>query len=270
MSCKNTTIDNKEIIYIQNPDKHIELFWLTMKNNMINFYKCYKSHYQNEIEKINDLSKTLNILQKNKQYSIIETSINDFLLFFTFEVIESREKYTLDILESNIKRWKTIRKKKSFIDLHNLQELQYTNNITNYIDIYVSSACKLYKYIDECNNTTIQRDILDFFTNVKINHTNYIIHRYVYLDDNINITQNTQKNTQKNTNIYKINKNIDLLINLSITYNLISIFEKIYYIINIHKYIYDKYNISNIPYITFTKMKSKKILNLIKQLEIKN
>jgi len=89
-----------------NPDVHIEQFWIDFKKSIFNFYnfingKCFPRN-------IDILSEKLNKLQKNKKYNIIEREIRDYIICYGIDIMRSGNGYHLNILKTNIKRWNAL------------------------------------------------------------------------------------------------------------------------------------------------------------------
>jgi hypothetical protein len=144
-----------------NPDYEIEQFWLSIKCNIINFYTKY-SGYTYEIETLHTFSNQLNTLQKEEKYIEIANAIESYILRFTFQVIQSKDKYMFHILESNIKRWgKLLLNKSIFQTNHNSDPSCYMDILTMYIGIYKS----LFKHIDS------DPLFYDIFENIETIHT---------------------------------------------------------------------------------------------------
>ena len=99
-----------------NPDYEIEMYWFGLKQSMINFYKD-----KNINRPIKLWSENLNELQKNKQYSIIEEYIRDYISLYAIDLIKSINSYHSSILKTNIKRWNKISHKYNFNESNTTQ-----------------------------------------------------------------------------------------------------------------------------------------------------
>lgn len=91
------------------PDYHIEMFWLGFKQSMINLYQ----HINIKYDHIQKWSDTLNRLKANKEYIEIEKNIRDHISHYVFDMIISiyhhgMLSYHADILITNLKRWNHI------------------------------------------------------------------------------------------------------------------------------------------------------------------
>lgn len=91
------------------PDYHIEMFWLGFKQSMINLYQHINMNYDH-IQKWSD---TLNMLKANKEYLEIEKNIIEYISYYVFDIIISiynhgMLSYHANILISNMKRWNRI------------------------------------------------------------------------------------------------------------------------------------------------------------------
>ena len=95
----------------QNVDYEIETFWLGFKDSMINFYK-------NTIIKrpISEWSNYLNKLQSEKKYEMIEHCITKYISLYAMDLMRANHFYSINILNSNIKRWDKISKKYKIFD----------------------------------------------------------------------------------------------------------------------------------------------------------
>jgi hypothetical protein len=88
------------------PDYLLELFWLGLKQSMINFY---------EDKTITTLSRCvmswstrLNYLKTRKKYTEIEYAVYNYLSLYGIDVLRSGDLYYLRLLNTNIKRWDKI------------------------------------------------------------------------------------------------------------------------------------------------------------------
>ena len=94
---------------LNDPDYHIEMFWLGFKQSMINLYQHINMNYDH----IQKWSNALNMLKANKEYLEIEKNIRDYISYYVFDMIRSIYQhgmlsYHADILISNMKRWNHI------------------------------------------------------------------------------------------------------------------------------------------------------------------
>lgn len=112
-----------------NPDYHIELFWLNFKKSLINYYNGINLN-----RPIEYWSNELNKLQELKKYDLIENKIKNFISLFAIDLMRNLEHYHIRILLTNIKRWNKIS------ILHNFQSNleNYHNIIFLLLDIYKS------------------------------------------------------------------------------------------------------------------------------------
>lgn len=101
-------IDTKHstILKSENPDKHMEYFWVTFKDSIINYVGA------NDVRHIKNFSDRLNVLQKNKEYSIIFAEISKFMKTsintICEHIIKSKDSSAICHLHTNITRWKNI------------------------------------------------------------------------------------------------------------------------------------------------------------------
>ena len=113
-----------------NPDKKIEEFWLLYKQSMINFYtnqKCIS-------RPIKEWSEKLNYYQFKKNYTKIEKNILNYISLYAIDLMRDNNGYHMNILITNIKRWKRLSKSYNTI----IKENSYYNIIFLLIDIYKS------------------------------------------------------------------------------------------------------------------------------------
>lgn len=116
-----------------NPDKFIEEFWLHFKKSMINYYKTTK------LRPIDEWSNKLNYYQSKKNYIEIEKHILNYISLYAIDLmrddlIRNDINYHMNILVTNIKRWKKVLKNYDSIIVKN----DYYNIIFLLIDIYKS------------------------------------------------------------------------------------------------------------------------------------
>lgn len=112
-----------------NPDYHIELFWLNFKKSMINYYSI-----KNLSRPIDYWSDELNKLQKLKKYNLIQNKIKNYISLFAIDLMRNLEHYHIRILFTNIKRWNKLSILNNFQS--NLEN--YHNIIFLLLDIYKS------------------------------------------------------------------------------------------------------------------------------------
>ena len=127
----NDTMANDTIN--DNPDKFIEEFWLHFKKSMINYYKTTK------LRPIDEWSNKLNYYQSKKNYIEIEKHILNYISLYAIDLmrddlIRNDINYHMNILVTNIKRWKKVLKNYDSIIVEN----DYYNIIFLLIDIYKS------------------------------------------------------------------------------------------------------------------------------------
>ena len=140
---------------MNNPDKDIEDFWLTLKCCVVNFYK-----YCNEPVDIESMSNELNSLQQKMDYINIEYKINIFIIELINILFKNIDKiddnyylYNARILLTNINRWIKIREKKLFVK----EDIETENNRFLLIKLFSN----LLKTIDK---KVHNEDIQIFFT----------------------------------------------------------------------------------------------------------
>ena len=124
----------------ENPDKLIEEFWLQFKKSMINYYKTSK------LRPIEKWSNKLNYYQSKKNYIEIEKHILNYISLYAIDLMRNDTNYHMNILVTNIKRWKKVLVNYDSIIIKN----EYYNIIFLLIDIYKSI---MYNDVDECRKT---------------------------------------------------------------------------------------------------------------------
>jgi len=140
---------------MNNPDKDIEDFWLTLKCCVVNFYK-----YCNLEIDINTMSSELNLLQKKRDYINIEYKINKFIMelinimFVNIDKIhDNYYLYNARIILTNLNRWIKIREKKLFVK----EDIETENNRFLLVKLFSN----LLKTIEK---KEYHKDIIVFFT----------------------------------------------------------------------------------------------------------
>ena len=140
---------------MDNPDKDIENFWLTLKCCVLNFYK-----YCNVSVDIQLMSDELNKLQKARDYIKIEYKINKFIIELINMLFKNINKisdnyylYNAKILLTNIDRWIKIREKRLFVK----EDIETENNRFLLVKLFSN----LLKTID---NKQHNESIIVFFT----------------------------------------------------------------------------------------------------------
>ncbi len=111
------------------PDHDIEIFWLSFKQSMSNFYSL-KIMPTRDIQKWSD---NLNLLQSEKRYSRIEKQIYNYITLYGLDLLRVGSRYYLGILITNIRRWDKIAAKHKI-----LQSGQHDNIITILLEIAAS------------------------------------------------------------------------------------------------------------------------------------
>jgi hypothetical protein len=104
---------NSTILDPNDPDYFIEEYWYGFKQSMINFY----NHIKYTTEHIDNWSRELNRLKKEKKYLEIELMIREYMSQYSFDLIQkSYSLYHDRILITNIKRWNRISSRFNFTD----------------------------------------------------------------------------------------------------------------------------------------------------------
>lgn len=145
-------------------DKHFEDFWYSLKMNMIKFYSTHEEYNEPCIKQVEEWSSTLNTLQMRREYSKIEQHINDYLSIFAQQVMRSKDIYQFHIMETNVKRWKTLRKSHSFMKT---PTTMYDNIIYLCVDICKSIVKKIDKieYTSHIDKFIDDLDIIIYYEN---------------------------------------------------------------------------------------------------------
>lgn len=92
------------------PDHDIEVYWLYVKQSMLNFYSQHKL-IPRPVEK---WSATLNQLQTAQNYKEIEKKIMQYLSLYSIDLLRLGNQYYINILITNLKRWDKITDKYKF------------------------------------------------------------------------------------------------------------------------------------------------------------
>ena len=169
------------------PDYHIEEFWYSFKNSIINFYTSIKKSYIH----VNNWSSLLNLLKKEKKYLEIEKNILEFMGIYALELMKNKNTlYYDEILITNIKRWDRLSLKFNFSSSINhskiihlfivIKEIKSDKNISKYLDeieqvekiLETNNFDQLIKIGLENNRVKILDEIrkipnYDFITNLK-------------------------------------------------------------------------------------------------------
>ena len=107
------------------PDHDIEVFWLNVKQSILNFYSQHKL-IQRPVEK---WSNTLNLLQKDKKYKEIEHKIMQYLSLYSIDLLRLGNQYYINILMTNLKRWDKLTDKYKFFDKDDTDDNNKETNI---------------------------------------------------------------------------------------------------------------------------------------------
>lgn len=162
------------------PDYEIEQFWLNFKTSMHNFYNQYKNIKSRDINK---WSNTLNNLQFNKKYNMIEQYIMDYITLYGLDIIKIGCNYHLRILNTNIKRWNKITQQYKIFNNYKYKNIFYTC-----LEISIA-LCK--KNIDFSNLfedielIMINHNINDIIKYAIDNNKSIIIDKFIQYDRNI-------------------------------------------------------------------------------------
>ncbi len=92
------------------PDHDIEVYWLYVKQSMLNFY----SQHNLMARPVEKWSETLNQLQKDKKYKDIEHKIMQYLSLYSIDLLRLGNQYYINILMTNLKRWDKLTDKYKF------------------------------------------------------------------------------------------------------------------------------------------------------------
>ena len=121
------------------PDYQIEDFWYGFKKSMTNFYK------NNELKErdIQDWSDKLNKYKKDKEYSLIEQSIREYIIIYALDIMKYDKINNCihsNILATNINRWNKLSNKIITCSLFdNNEQVIFLFEAFNFI------KCKMYK-----------------------------------------------------------------------------------------------------------------------------
>ena len=170
----------KELTY---PDYHLEEFWLSFKNSIINYCKYIGKSLLDFEKTIILYSDNLNKLQNEKKYDEIETNIYIFLIKYALLLIKTNLScmpFHDLILILNIKRWKKISKtisneeyNKIIIILTINLEIKKNNINVDIIKCYeTNNFDDIIKYCFEFNkskifNLLIKNENYDLYKNIR-------------------------------------------------------------------------------------------------------
>ncbi len=127
-----------------NPDHFIEEFWLSFKTSMKNYYNDNNNININISRPIDYWSNTLNTLQKNKDYKMIESNIRDYMSLYAIDLLRHNSSYYAGILITNIKRWNNISREN-----FEYCEIKYINIVFLLLDIYNLLTNKCINKVDD-------------------------------------------------------------------------------------------------------------------------
>jgi len=146
-------MDNKyiHILHTDNYDKHMEFWWLTFKDSMINFYNTVNNtniNNKDEIKKVKQLSNELNILQNEKKYKQIYEYIYLSIQNYGWIQIKYGNHISIHFFTTNLHRWDKIKselnntfkndKKYKLLKCYSLikkKAIQYVEKNKNFITI---------------------------------------------------------------------------------------------------------------------------------------
>lgn len=137
----------------EDPDYQIEDFWYGFKKSMVNFYKSCGL----KVRDVELWSDELNKYKADKNYSLIEESIKEYITCYAIDVMKNGkhdENIHSPILLTNIKRWNKISNKFHFGD---------SSKYKNLIILFEAYCCvkrKLNKNLDPILNLFIDIDEL--------------------------------------------------------------------------------------------------------------
>jgi len=99
----------EQILDKLDPDYHLEEFWISFKDSMLNYCKITKISFNFE-NHIILYSHNLNILKTNKKYNEIEKNISEFIMEYAILLVKTNKNCNSHdtILLTNIKRWSKI------------------------------------------------------------------------------------------------------------------------------------------------------------------
>tara|TARA_B110000902_G_C14141848_1_gene526073 strand:+ start:293 stop:904 length:612 start_codon:yes stop_codon:yes gene_type:complete len=185
------------------PDKYIEEVWMGIKNAVVNTFN------QQQIEQpvdLNLVSEKLNLLQKEKDYHMIEKTIlitiSDICRNFIIHRIGA---YNCHILDVQIKRWNKVTNKYRFFDKHDIRYV-LENCILFYIYYKVIDNPGKYDSLLNMFNSNKLIPTIEDIIDVSVSHNYPIIldkcNNYICVSTYINRSRGT--NFFKNTNGRKI------------------------------------------------------------------
>lgn len=161
-----------------NIDHHDEYFWITLKNIILNFSD------ETITNKINSLSKELNILQKEKKYSIITEKINNFLkeninILCILVFLSNTDPIYMSRFSSNLTKWKKIMKERNInliFDSNYKFNIDILTIMSGYIDRKYQIYLDLYPYVRELISINFRDSLteLEINTIIELNHKIFV------------------------------------------------------------------------------------------------
>lgn len=133
------------------PDYQIENFWYGFKNSMKNFYKSNGLKMRN----IQMWSDKLNEYKKEKNYSLIEQSIKEYITIYAVDIMKLdklNDCFHSSILAINIKRWNKMSNKFHFGNSKKYEQIMFLfdgfNCVKNKMDNKLYPILELFRDFD--------------------------------------------------------------------------------------------------------------------------
>lgn len=207
MHKSNKEIEN--VIFNNEPDKDIEVFWIDLKHSIEIFSK------KNNLNIPTDCwSSILNSHQLKKEYSNIKKYIQTFLYSYFLYIFKVRDSYNTSILWKNIKKWQKINSSSKII----LDDNQYYYDISYLLlDIYKSLLnhnCDITEFYDFFRKVDENLEKKDTFTLLDL----CIKKKQAYLIDKFKEYINVKEFVKNNYNI-NINNSDDGIKIIKTIYN---------------------------------------------------
>lgn len=190
------TIDKTNDVVYKLPDYNIEQFWLQFKTSMHNFYSNNNIPARNIIK----WSDTLNALQKQNSYNLIEKHIMDYITCYGLDIIKSGLGYHLSILHTNINRWNKLSSEHKIFTNTKYKNLFYTCIEISY---YLYKSHIDFKEVFEDIEIIVINNNIENILKVAINNNKQAIidklleyDKYLVLDTIANMNIKSNINTQ--------------------------------------------------------------------------
>jgi hypothetical protein len=159
------------------PDYHLEIFWLDFKQTYSNFYRKYSKPYSI----ISEWSTNLNTLKKYKDYSEIERYIRLYMGLYAIDLIKFGDSYDINLFFSRLKEFNRIARTYNFDydPADQTEPKKYYNLIFCLIDIFNH-------FVDKIKDNSLPT-LAAFFSNIDFILENKDISPLIQISINLNL-----------------------------------------------------------------------------------